>query len=195
MKTIIKKQYWNILNVFYKNKNKPIHLREISRIINLKESPLSRHLNILLKEKILTSEIDGNLKKFKIKNKKQIFTIFDNQKFEDLPFIRKSSINFYIKQLKNKPILIILFGSTAKETFKDDSDIDIITVFNKKTNNDDAINYSEAQTGIKINEFQLTYNEFIKEIKMKQDNVIQSGIETGYPIYNHLFFYEVLNEH
>lgn len=192
MRTIIKKQYWDILNVFYKNKNKPMHLRELSRTINLKEGALSRHLNNLLKEKILTYEIEGNLKKFKTKNKNQIFTLFDIQKFENLPSIRKSSVNFYIKQLKNKPILIILFGSTAKQTFKEESDIDILTIFNKKTNNNDAIKYAEAQTGIKINEFQLTYDEFIKEIKMKQDNVIQSALETGYPIYNHLFYYEVL---
>lgn len=192
MKSIIKKQYWNILNVFYKNKNKPTHLRELSRTINLKEGSLSRHLNTLLKEKILTYEEEGNLKKFKIKNKNQIFPIFDIQKFENLPDIRKSSVKFYIKQLKNKPILIILFGSTAKETHTAESDIDLLVIFNKKTNNVEAIKYVEAQTGIKISEFQLTYNEFIKEIKMKQDNVIQSALETGYPIYNNLFYYEVL---
>lgn len=192
MKTIIKKQYWDILNVFYKNKNKPTHLREISRTIKLKEGSLSRHLNNLLKEKVLTYEIEANLKKFKIKNKSQVFSIFDIQKFENLPSIRKSSVNFYIKQLKNKPILIILFGSTAKETYTTESDIDLLVVFNNRTNNDEAIKYAEAQTGIKISEFQITYEEFIKEKKMKQDNVIQSALETGYPIYNHLFYYEVI---
>ena len=194
MRTLIKKSIWDILNVFYKNKNKPTHLRELSRNIKLTEGSLSRHLNYLLKEKILTYEIEGNLKKFKIKKTKQIFTILDIQKFEKLPFIRKSSVNFYTNHIKNKPVLIILFGSTAKETHKENSDIDLLTIFNKKTNTKEAIKYAESQTGIKINEFQMTYDEFIKEIKMKQDPVIQSAIETGYPIYNHLFYYEALNE-
>ncbi|MBI5393470.1 hypothetical protein HZA96_06380 [Candidatus Woesearchaeota archaeon] len=53
--------------------------------------------------------------------------------------------------------------------------------------------YAEAQTSIKISEFQLTYAEFTKERKLKQDNVIQAGIETGYPIYNQIFYYEVIS--
>jgi predicted nucleotidyltransferase len=192
MRTIIKQPIWNILEVFYKNKNKPLHLRELSRRINLKEGSISRHLNYLLKEKILIFENEGNLKKFKIKNIKKIFTLFDIQKYEDLPYIRKLSVNLYITHLKEKPLLIILFGSTAKETFNENSDIDIITIFNKKTDTKQAIKYAENQTGIKISELQLTYGEFIDEIKMKKDNVIQAGIETGYPIYNHFFYYEVM---
>jgi predicted nucleotidyltransferase len=192
MRTLVKEPIWNILEVFYKNRNKPIHLRELSRMINLNESSISRHLNYLLKEEILIYETEANLKKFKIKNIFNVFTLFDMQKFNDLPYLRKLSVNFYIKHLKEKPLLIILFGSTAKETFNENSDIDIVTIFNKKINTQEAIKYAEIQTGIKISEFQLTYNEFIQEIKMKQDNVIQAALETGYPIYNHLFYYEVM---
>jgi predicted nucleotidyltransferase len=192
MRTLVKEPIWNILEVFYKNRNKPIHLRELSRMINLKESSISRHLNYLLKEEILIYETEANLKKFKIKNIFNVFTLFDMQKFNDLPYLRKLSVNFYIKHLKEKPLLIILFGSTAKETFNDASDIDIITIFNKKTNTQDVIKYVENQTGLKISEFQLDYDDFIKELKMKKDNVIQAGIETGYPIYNNLFYYEVI---
>jgi predicted nucleotidyltransferase len=194
MRTIIKQPIWKILEIFYKNKNKPMHLRELSRKINLKEGSISRHLNYLLKEKILIYEKEGNLKKFKIKNINQIFPLYDIQKFEDLPYIRKFSVKFYINHLKEKPLLIILFGSTAKENFNVNSDIDILTIFNKKTKTQNSIKNAEIQTGIKISEFQLTYDEFIKEIKMKHDNVIQAALETGYPIYNHLFYYEVLNE-
>ncbi len=195
MVTIIKESYWKILGVFYRNKNTPVHLREISRIINLKEGPLSRHLNKLLKDKILTSENEGNLKKFRITKQKipEIFTLFSLEKYQKLDYIRKNTIQFYIKKLKEKPIFIVLFGSTAKGTHNKESDIDIITVFNKKTITKEAINYAESQTGIRISEFQLTYTNFIKELKLKEDQVIQSGIETGFPIYNHLYYEKIKN--
>ncbi|MFH1440308.1 MAG: nucleotidyltransferase domain-containing protein [Candidatus Woesearchaeota archaeon] len=195
MRTLIKETYWDIINIFYNNKNTPVHLREISRMINLKEGPLSRHLNRLIKEKILVSHNEGNLKKFKIPKTKipEIFTIFDIERYQNIPYIRKNAISFFIRQLKEKPLCILLFGSTAKNTSKKDSDIDLITIFNKKIDTKNALKYAEAQTGIKISEFQMTYQEFTKELKLKEDNVIQAGIETGFPICNHLYYYEEIN--
>lgn len=192
MKTLIKEQYWNTLKIFYNNNNSPVHLREISRKIDLKEGPLTRHLKKLLDDRILISNKEANLKKFRIslKNIPKIFTLFDIERYNNLHYIRKNSIDFYINHLKQKPVFIILFGSTAKGTYQKDSDIDLITVFNNKTDTKDARRYAEEQTGIKINEFQITYQNFIKETKLKEDKVIQAGIESGYPIYNHMFYHE-----
>lgn len=192
MRTIINEHYWKILEVFYKNKNTPVHLREISRNINLREGSLTRHLNKLIKNNILTYQYEGNLKKFNLINISKIYPLYDLERYRKLHFIRKNAIKLYINTLIEKPIFIILFGSTAKGNYKDDSDLDLITIFNKKTDTKKAIKYAEAQTGIKISEFQLTYEEFTKELKLEQDNVIQAGIETGYPIYNQIFFYEVI---
>ena len=195
IRTIIQKQYWRILQLFYTNHNSLLHLRDISRKINLRESATSRHLQALEKTNILKSHKEANLKRYNIKKQAlpEIFSLFDVEKQEALPLLRKNAINFYISHLKEKPIFIILFGSTAKGTFTDNSDIDIITIFNQKTNTKEAIKYAEAQTGIKISEFQLTYQQFIPELKLKQDNVIQAGIETGYPIFNQKYFHEVKN--
>ncbi len=195
IRTIIHTQYWSILQLFYTNHNSPLHLRDICRKINLRESATSRHLQALERVNILKSHKDANLKKYSIKKQAipELFSLFDRDKLEALPLLRKNAIAFYIDALKEKPIFIILFGSTAKRTFRDDSDIDLITVFNKKKNTGDAIKYAEAQTGIRVNEFQLTYTEFVQELKLKQDNVIQAGIETGYPVYNQLYFEEIRN--
>ncbi len=193
IRTIIQKQYWSILQLFYANHNSPLHLRDISRKIHLRESATSRHLHVLETTNILKSHKEANLKKYTLKKQAiaEIFSLFDNEKLEALPLLRKNAINFYINTLKEKPIFILLFGSTAKGTFRDDSDIDVITIFNQKTDTKEAIKYAEAQTGIKISEFQLTYNQFMTELKLEQDHVIQAGIETGYPIYNQIYFYEV----
>ncbi|MFW6378891.1 MAG: nucleotidyltransferase domain-containing protein [Nanoarchaeota archaeon] len=194
MKTIFKPAYWNILEVFYMNKNTPVHLRELSRRVGLQEGPLTRHLNKLVEEKILTSEFEGNLKKFSLKRSviPRIFTVFDIQRFEDLPYIRKNSVKFYTSALKEKPVLLIVFGSTAKGTHKKDSDIDIIAVFNRNIDTSEARRKAEAQTGVRISEFQMSYDEFKLELKLKNDQVIQSGVETGILLFNHLFYYEEL---
>lgn len=196
MKTIIKLPYWKILELFYKNKNTPLHLREISRNINLREGPLTRHLNHLINDKILIFQKEGNLKKFSIAQNMipKIYSAYDQERYDNLPYIRKKAINLYLNTLKEKPIIIILFGSTAKGTFQETSDIDLIVVFNKKTDTKEAAKYAEAQTGLRISEFQLTYKKFIEELKLKQDQVIQAGLETGYPIYNQIFFYGVISD-
>jgi DNA-binding transcriptional ArsR family regulator len=194
MTTLIKDAYWKILKVFYSNRNTSLHLREISRRIKLDQSALTRHLNKLVAERILKFTEEGNLKKFYVhKNQvKNIFPLFDEEKLEALPLLRKNAIKFYLIHLTEKPVFVVVFGSTAKNNFKEDSDIDIISVFNKKSDTNNSRKYSESQTGMHISEFQLTYNEFMKEIKMKEDHVIQAGIETGFPVYNGNQYYSLM---
>jgi predicted nucleotidyltransferase len=194
MTTLIKDAYWKILKVFYLNRNIPLHLREISRKIKLDQSALTRHLNVLTSKGILKFTKEGNLKKFYIAKKhvKNIFPLYDEEKLESLPLLRRNAIKFYEKSLEQKPVFVIIFGSTAKGSFREDSDVDIIAVFNKKTDTNNARKYSESQAGIHISEFQLTYKEFLKELKMKEDNVIQAGIETGFPVYNDKEYYGVM---
>ena len=195
MRTIINQTYEKIFECFYANQNKSIHLRELSRQINLKEGPLSRHLNTLLKDKILIFEKEGNLKKFKISKEKlpQIFSLFDLKKLNSLPPLRKNAIKTYIQNLPQMPVFVILFGSTAKETFTQKSDIDILLVTNTKINPKNSEEEVCALTSMNISTFQITYKEFIEELKMKRDHVIQSAIFSGYPVYNQNYYYEVLN--
>ena len=198
MITMIKSGYTKILRLFYENKKESFHLREIARKTGLYANSVMRFLNQLKKEGILTYKKEGNLKKYKINNSEKIaniFASFDIERLNKLPLKRKRAINYFIDKLPEKPVIILLFGSTAKETFKKDSDIDLILIVNRKTNADKAKDYVDAQVGIRINCFQIAYNEFLKEIKLKEDKVIQSALNTGYPIFNHMLFYEVyLNE-
>jgi predicted nucleotidyltransferase len=196
MRTLIKDAYWNILKRFYLNKNTPLHLREISRQVKLDQSALTRHLNNLTKSGVLDFKAEGNLKKFYIQNGniRKIFPLYDTERLESLPLLRRNAIRFYIEKLDVKPVFALVFGSTAKGGFKEGSDIDLVIVFNDKVDTKRAKSYAEAQTGITISEFQMTYKKFIMEARLKEDNVIQSGIETGYPVYNCSAYYEVLYE-
>ena len=193
-RTIIRPQYWKIIKLFYDNHNAFLHLRDISRKIDIKESSTSLHLNSLESANILKSKKEANLKKYALKKHAipQIFPLFDADKLESLPILRKNAIKEYIKKLSPKPLLLIVFGSTAKGTFTNKSDIDILQITNTKTKIDDAKNHAEAITGQKLQIFQMNELEFYKELKMKQDSVIQAAINTGFAVFNKEYFYELM---
>lgn len=195
MITIIGSGYKKIVQRFYKDKFTKVHLREIARQTGLHEPSTTRFLQVLEKEGILKAERDGNLKKYGIqKNKKTylFFELFDLEKFEKLPDSRKRAVEYYLNKLPEKPIFAVLFGSTAKETYSEHSDMDIFLIVNKKIKTKEAEKEADVLTGTKISSFQMRYSDFLQEIKLKQDKVMQSALHTGYPLINHIFYYEVL---
>ncbi len=195
MISLIKTGHNRILQLFYADKSAKMHLREISRKAGLHEPSTTSALNSLEKEGILKSERDGNQKKYSLKlNYKTyaLFGLFDLERFNLLPSIRRNALNYFIGHLKEKPIIAFIFGSTAKGTFKKTSDIDILIITNSKINTAESEKHAEALTGIRISIFQIALKSFLDEIKLKKDPVVQSAITSGYPIFNHLYYYEVL---
>ena len=192
MQTIIKPGIWKILNIFYNNKDKPVHLREIARLSHMNESTASMHLNSLVKNRILRAEADGNLKKFYISKNyiPMVFPLFDYERLENLPLLRKNAIKLYIKSLESKPLLTVVFGSTAKGNFKNESDLDILEVSNSKDNK--AKKIAEAQTGIHMQVFRMGEKQFMEELISKKDNVAQSALNTGFPVFNQKYYYDVI---
>lgn len=194
MKTIIKPAIWKILKLFYNNYNSPFHLRKIARETKTNESSISRHLNNLVKQGVLKFSKEANLKKFSIvKNQiPSIFPLFDEEKLENLPLIRRDAIKIYLNKLKKKPLLVVVFGSTAKGTFRKESDIDILQINPTKDEDKEAKNYVDAQTGLKLQVLNLTEEQFKKELKMKEDYVVQSALKTGFPVFNAKYYYEAI---
>jgi len=195
MMTLLKSGYWRIMQLFYRDKTAKLHLRDIARRTKLHGPSVTRFLDNLEKDHVLKSEKDGNLKKYSIKQSKRtymLFESFDFEKFEELPSITKNAIKTYLDKLPEKPVFAILFGSTAKGTYKEDSDIDILIITNNKISPEKAEKEADALTAMKISTFQITYKDFLIDLKMKDDKVVQSAIQTGYPLINHIQYYEVL---
>lgn len=194
MLNIINKGYLAILRLFYEKRTE-IHLREIAKLTKLNENSTYRFLNKLEKDNILISKKVGNMKLFSLKiNKKTntILTFFDVERYNSLPTIRRTAIETYLNSLPSQPIFTILFGSTAKNNFKKDSDIDLLIITNERINTKNAENEAGAQSALKISSFQMNYKEFINELRLMDDMVVQSAIETGYPLINHIKYYEDL---
>ncbi len=195
MITLLRSGYGKIMQLFYKDKIVKLHLREIARQTKLYGPSVTRFLNCLEKDQVLNSEKDGNLKKYSIRKTSRtyfLFEAFDLERFEKLPNIRKNAIKSYFKNLPEKPVFAILFGSTAKGTYTDDSDIDILLVTNTKLHTEKAEKEANAITAMKISTFQIKYENFLIDLKMKEDKVVQSAINSGYPLINHIQYYEVL---
>lgn len=195
MLTMLRPGYGKIMQLFYNNKTARLHLREIARQTQLFEPSVSRFLQSLEQEGVLRSEKDGNMKKYALKKGLRTYFIleaFDLQRLENLPSIRRKAIKIYLDTLPEKPVYAVLFGSTAKGTHREDSDIDIFLVTNNKISVKHAENESNALTTMNINTFQISYKDFIIELKMKEDAVLQSALVSGYPLLQHLSYYEVV---
>ncbi|MFT4311475.1 MAG: nucleotidyltransferase domain-containing protein [Candidatus Woesearchaeota archaeon] len=193
MLTILRSGYGKVLKLFYENKLINLHLREIARRTNLHEPSVFRILKTLEKSNMLRVEKQGNIKKYyATKNKKTylLYQAFDIEKYEELEKNRKKAIQVFLDALEEKPIFTILFGSTAKNNYKEESDIDILLVTNKKILLENALIETNSLTAKKISVFQITLKEFEKELKLKEDKLIQSAIKTGYPLTSHIEYYE-----
>ncbi len=194
MLNIISEGYFKILKLFYTKKTR-IHLREIAKETGLNENSVYRFLNRLEKSSILSSEKEGNMRFFSLKKSKSVYLLlsyFDIERYSGLPHNRRVAIDTYLNFLPEQPIFVILFGSTAKNTYRAESDIDLLIVTNRRIDTEEAEVKADARAALKISSFQMVYKDFLKELRLKEDMVVQSALETGYPLLNHIKYYEVL---
>lgn len=106
-------------------------------------------------------------------------------KFQKLPFERKKAVQETILQVK--PVMAVLFGSTAKEDYKKNSDIDLLLVYNEKKDLGKEIKEISSRYGIRVNAIIITF----KEIDMREDSM-KHILKTGYPVAGYNYFYEAI---
>lgn len=197
--TLFNKGREKILECFYRNSKKELYFSEILRETKLTQNTTLKHLANLQKLNIIisTKKIGNTFYKINPKNP-LIFAIFsysDYKRLNELPSERKRAINEFLGNIKVKPLIAIIFGSTAKVTFRKESDIDILLIYNKKELEDSKLKKDiEAVTGIKIQTFIIDFDYFKEQILKEEDSVITHAIKTGFPITgNDKFYQEVLN--
>lgn len=188
-----------ILECFYKNRNKELYFSEILRETSMTQNTTLKHLKNLQANNLIvsTKKIGNTFYKINSKNP-QIYSIlsyFDYKRFNQLPSERKRAVNDFLGKLKTKPLIALIFGSTAKGTFGKESDIDILLVFNKKEASDKKLKEDiEAITGVKIQTFIIDFDYFKEQMLKNEDKVITHAIKTGFVTTGFDKFYkEVLN--
>src|SRR3989344_2834705 len=176
-----------ILECFYRNKNKEVYFSEILRETKLTQNTTLKHLKKLQQNNLIisTKKIGNTFYSINPKNLQiyAIFSYFDYKKFNELPSERKRAIADFLDKLKIKPLIALIFGSTAKGTFNKESDIDILLIYNKKEAKDNKLKQDiEATTGIKIQTFIIDFGYFKEQMLKEEDKVIAHAIKTGFVI-------------
>ncbi|MBI5872352.1 nucleotidyltransferase domain-containing protein [archaeon] len=188
-----------ILECFYSHRKKELYFSEILREIKLTPNTTLKHLAYLQKINLIisTKKIGNTFYKINPKNPLvyAIFSYFDYKRLNNIPFERKRAINDFLDKIQIKPLIAIIFGSTAKGTFRRESDIDLLLVYNKKETEDPKLKKDiEAVTGVRIQTFIIDLDYFKEQILKEKDSVITHAIKTGFPVTgNDKFYKEVLN--
>lgn len=188
-----------ILECFYRNRKKEIYFSEILRETKLTQNTTLKHLYNLQKLGIVISTKKIGNTFYKINNKNilisAIFSYFDFKRLNELPSERKRAINYFLNKVQIKPLIALIFGSTAKGNFEKNSDIDLLLIYNKKELEDIKLKRDiGAITGIRIQNFIIDFEYFKEQVKKEEDDVITHAIKTGFPITgNDKFYQEILN--
>ena len=198
-KSILGKGKEKILECFYRNRRRELYFSEILRETRLTQNTTLRHLKAMHELGLIISykKIGNTFYKINPKNPLiyAIFSYFDYERLNELPSERKRAINEFLDKTVIKPLIALVFGSTAKGTFAGGSDIDILLIYNQKELEDKKLKKEiEAITGVKIQTFIIDLENFKEQVMSEEDSVITHAIKTGFPITgNDKFYKEILN--
>ena len=185
-----------LIGLLEENKN-GIHLRGISRLLKTGLPNITRYAKILEKENVIEKQKDANLVKLKLKESPRTIAYLkqvNTERFLVLPKKIQSAINDFLNELKPRPLIIIIFGSYAKDNYKKNSDIDILLIFQKLENENQIENTAKRismRTNTNLSPVYLNYknfeinflnkkHDFSKEIR--RDAIILSGTGIYYSL-------------
>ena len=113
-----------------------IHKRELSKQLKLGMPSIDYALKKI--EKLLKKQASGNQIRYFLDYSKEALTpmlcAIEHSRLNRLPLKIKLTINDFLKELKEKPIISAIFGSYAKGDYTRNSDVDILLVFQKMEN-------------------------------------------------------------
>lgn len=185
-----------IIDVLDKNK-KGIHIRELARSVKTSYNNTVRNINLLEKENVIQKEKEANIIRIKLKDNpltvaylKQAHTI----NFLNLPKKVSNAVKEFLRELEEKPLIALIFGSYAKSTYDQDSDIDILLVFQKIADQKDIENTAKRismRTNTKISPVYESYTNFKKNFldkehefsdEIRKNIILLTGLELYYDL-------------
>ena len=172
---------------------KKYYLRELSSELDEIPSTIFRNLNILQKEKIIDSYVEGKNKYFYIpKRITSMYIIKSIQNFKTLSFfekhISKISLIEEIMKITTKSESVVIFGSYAKGIEKNISDLDLLIIDDDSKLKEKLLDVEEKHS-IEINpkivkEVDIN-NLLVKEI-IKNHIILKGGYFINEQIFNNL---------
>ena len=178
-----------IMELIYVNPG--IHKRELSKQLKLGMPSIDYGLKKITK--LTISKKSGNqINYFLNYSNKAITPALYNVEFmrmEKLPAKIRITLMDFIKELKEKPLIVILFGSYAKGNYTKTSDIDILLVFQKIIDVkkiEFVAKKISMRTNTNLNAVYLDYSNFRESFhnptkrffkNLKENKILLTGIE------------------
>lgn len=168
-----------------------VHKRELSKRLKLGMPSIDYALQKL--DKLIKKRRAGNQIRYFLDYSNEMLSpalsTVEFSRFERLPSKIKLSVMDFLKELKEKPIIAVIFGSYANGSYTKNSDIDILLVFQRVEDSKQIENIAKRigmKTNTQLNPIYLDYHSF-KELfhdptkeffkKLKKDKIILIGIE------------------
>jgi len=164
-----------ILCIFTKGYGKEYYIREVEKLLEVSSRTALVTLAKLEKKNILESKIKGKIKLYSIKRSffsRELF--FLTEQYKKIKFLEK---NHVVKEVLEKADnfmqgIVLVFGSYAKGTQKEDSDLDLFIV---GTFNEKRIKEAGQKYNLNINIKSYPINIFEKEID--EDILVKEIVE------------------
>lgn len=142
-----------------------IHKRELSKLLNLGMPSIDYAIRKI--EKLLIKRKSGNQINYFLNYSKEALTpmlyAVEYSRFDALSAKIKLAINDFLKELNEKPVIAVIFGSYARGDYTKDSDIDVLLIFQKLEREKHIENTAKRvsmRTNTQINPVYLDYSVF-----------------------------------
>jgi len=157
-----------VLELFFENPRKELHLRELSRELGLSMPTIISSTDILAKEQLIVKKKGSVLTQVKANRDNPDF--IRHKRVYNLERIYSSGIIDYLISEYNHPKIIILFGSYSRGEDIENSDIDIAVTTTKKM----TLNLSRYEKIFNkpINIHEISLNKTSEEFRMNLANGI-----------------------
>jgi len=156
-----------VLGYFFLNPERKHYINELSAILEVDPGNLFRKLKELEQEGVLQSETRGNQKYFSLNKKYPL--LHELKKIYNSKYGVENILKEKIRKLKGLQSAWI-FGSYAKDTFQQESDIDLLLVGNHPTLEAKRLILSlKKELGREINIVDMAEKEFQSRQKKKDD--------------------------
>lgn len=182
---LLNKNVIKIIEVLRKDR---LYFNQISELTHIKsKNNLLKNLNLMVQMKILKKEKNKSNTFYNINYENQfsliLLQLINISKLQNLPFNRRKAI--YEIVVNTRPEMAILFGSTAKGNFKNESDIDLLLYYNtsEKWHENEIKNISSR--------YEVPINPVIVQNTDTKNPTIKHIFKTGFPVTGHIYFYEI----
>lgn len=148
-----------VLNYFLKNPTVEIHIKGLSRELNISSATSKTFCDKFGAQEFLISKKIGNLKLFSLNN--DSIYIKEMKRLSSLMLFR----DLGIEELFDDYISFVIYGSYASGDYTEKSDLDLLLLVNKKGVNRDKLLKFEKKTGIEVQLTELPYYTWEKDKK------------------------------